>query len=138
VRAALEAIVGPVERVDVVRPGYTHSDRVVATLGDGRSVIAKRAVDETTAGWLRQEHCMYEALRGQEFVPELVGWVDGHLPVLALEDLSGAIWPPPWDGAQIDAVLSVLAALASCHAPEGLPPIRQRRAAGRRMASRRG
>jgi hypothetical protein len=121
VRAALEAIVGPVERVDVVRRGYTHNDRVVATLSDGRSVFAKRAVDETTAGWLRQEHRMYEALRREAFVPEVVGWVDGDLPVLVLEDLSGAIWPPPWDRGQIDAVLSVLAALAHCRAPEGLP-----------------
>jgi hypothetical protein len=97
VRAALEAIVGPVERVDVVRRGYTHNDRVVAMLSDGRSVFAKRAVDETTACWLRQEHRMYEALRREAFVPEVVGWVDGDLPVLVLEDLSGAIWAPPWD-----------------------------------------
>ena len=109
------------ERVDVVRRGYTHNDRVVARLSDGRSVFAKRAVDETTAGWLRQEHRMYEALSSEPFVPEVVGWVDGDLPILVLEDLSGAIWPPPWDTAQIDAVLSVLAALANCRAPEGLP-----------------
>jgi hypothetical protein len=33
----------------------------------------------------------------------------------------GAIWPPPWDRAQISVVLSVLAALARCRPPEGLP-----------------
>ena len=117
----LEAILGPVERVDVVTRGYTHNDRVVATLSDGRSVFAKRAVDETTAGWLRQEHRMYEVLCREAFVPEMVGWVDDDLPVLVLEDLSGAIWPPPWDRAKIDAVLSLLTTLAHCQAPEELP-----------------
>jgi hypothetical protein len=121
VREALEAIVGPVEHLDVVRRGYTHNERVVATLSDGRSVFAKRAVDETTAAWLRQEHRMYEAFRNEPFVPEVVGWVDDAFPVLVLEDLSDATWPPPWDRTQIDAVLSSLGELAHCQAPEWLP-----------------
>jgi hypothetical protein len=58
VRAALEAMLGPVEHMDVVRRGYTHNDCVVATLRDGRSVFAKRGFDEMTAGWLRREHQM--------------------------------------------------------------------------------
>lgn len=121
VKAALEAILGPVEHLEVVKRGYTHIERVVATLGDGRSVFAKRAVDETTATWLRQEHMMYEALRNEAFVPKVVGWADSDLPILLLEDLSDAIWPPPWDSAQIGAVLSALDELARCRAPEGLP-----------------
>ena len=114
-------MLGPVDRVHVVRRGYTHNDRVVAILRDGRSVFAKRAVDEMTAGWLRREHQMYEALRNEPFVPEVVAWVDDDLPMLVLEDLSDAIWPPPWDRAQVEAVLSILTDLSQCQAPEGLP-----------------
>lgn len=109
------------DHLEVVRRGYTNNERVVITLRDGRSVFVKRAVDETTAAWLRQEHRVYKALRNQAFVPDEVGWVDDELPVLLLEDLSDAIWPPPWDRAQIGAVLSTLGELARCHAPEGLP-----------------
>lgn len=121
VRAVLEAGLGPVERMHVVKRGYTHNDRVVATLRDGRSVFAKRAVDAMTAGWLRREHRMYEALRDERFVPDVVAWVEDDLPILVLEDLSDAIWPPPWDRAQVEAVLSVLTDLAQCRAPDGLP-----------------
>jgi hypothetical protein len=121
VRTALDVVVGPVERLDVVTGGYTHNVRVVATLRDGRSVFAKRAVDEVTAAWLRQEHRMYEALGDKPFMAELVGWIDSELPILVLEDLSAAIWPPPWDPAQVDAVLSTLTELADCQPPEGLP-----------------
>lgn len=120
-RALLEATLGPVEHMEAVRRGYTHNDRMVATLRDGRSVFAKRAVDEVTAGWLRREHQMYEALRNELFVPKVVAWIDHYLPILVLEDLSDATWPPPWDGAKVEAVLSILDDLAQCRAPEGLP-----------------
>ena len=91
VRAALEATLGPVEHMEAVTRSYTHSERMVATLKDGRTVFAKRAVDETTAGWLRREHQVYEALRSEMFVPKVVAWVDYDLPILVLEDLSDAI-----------------------------------------------
>lgn len=121
VRALLEATLGPVEHMEAVTRGYTHNDRMMVTLSDGRSVFAKGAVDEVTAGWLRREHQMYETLRNELFVPQLVAWVDHHLPILVLEDLCDAIWPPPWDRAKVAAVLSILDDLAQCHAPEGLP-----------------
>lgn len=120
-KAALEATLGPVEHMEAVTRGYTHNERMVVTLRDGRSVFAKRAVDEVTARWLRREHQMYEALRNEMFVPKAVAWVDCDLPILVLEDVSDAIWPPPWDRAKVDAVLSVLDELAQCQIPEGLP-----------------
>jgi hypothetical protein len=120
-RATLEALIGPVEYLSPVARGYTHNKRVVATLRDGHSVFAKQAVDEVTAVWLRREHQMYEALRGRSLVPDLLGWSDGELPILILEDLSGANWPPPWDRMQIDSVLSLLAEVADVQPPNGLP-----------------
>lgn len=121
VKEALESLVGPVRRLDRVSRGYTHNERVVATLSRGGTVFAKRAVDETTAAWLRQEHRMYEALSNRSFVPVVVGWADGERPLLVLEDLSGAVWPPPWDGALADAVLAVLEEVADSPAPAALP-----------------
>jgi hypothetical protein len=117
VKEALESLVGPVRRIDRVDRGYTHNERVVATLRRGGTVFAKQAVDETTAVWLRQEHRMYEALGHRTFVPAVLGWADGERPLLVLEDLSGAVWPPPWNPALVDAVLSTLATPV----PAGLP-----------------
>jgi hypothetical protein len=84
-------------------------------------VFAKRAVDDITADWLRREHQMYKTLAGTHITPELVGWIDGELPILVLEDLSEAIWPPPWDRDQIESVLSLLVDVARVVPPEGLP-----------------
>jgi Ser/Thr protein kinase RdoA (MazF antagonist) len=64
---------------------------------------------------------MYELLGGRNFVPDIVAWLDGDRPLLVLEDLSGATWPPPWNRAQIDSVLRVLGELATIQPPEGLP-----------------
>ena len=116
----LESVVGPVQHLDPVTRGYTHNKRVVATLRGGGSVFAKQAVDETTATWLRQEHRMYEVLGARPWLPEVRGFLDGEHPLLVLEDLSGAIWPPPWDRAQIDTVLGTLAAVAEVGAPPDL------------------
>ena len=57
--------------------------------GDG-VVINPSAVD-----WFRREFRTYQSLR-RPFLPELLGFSDdGEVPALALEDLSGAQWPPP-------------------------------------------
>jgi hypothetical protein len=120
-KEALEGLVGPVDRLTPVLRGYTPAERYVVSLSDGGSVFAKRAVDGATADWLRKEHQMYQVLSGRHIAPELVGWVEGDLPILVLEDLSEAVWPPPWDRAQIESVHSNLAAVANVVPPEGLP-----------------
>jgi hypothetical protein len=121
VRDVIESMVGPVLSLDPVTRGYTHNTRVVATLRDGGSVFAKQAVDDLTAAWLRREHQMYVALAGRSFVPDVLGWSDGERPLLVLEDLSGALWPPPWDPTRIEAVLSTLDDVAHCPPPDDLP-----------------
>jgi len=117
----IESLVGPVDRLTTVERGYTHNERAVVVLSDGSSVFAKRAVDEMTAEWLRREHQMYQLLAGKHLAPELVGWVDGELPMLVLEDLSEAVWPPPWNSMQVDAVRLALSEVASVDPPEDLP-----------------
>jgi thiamine kinase-like enzyme len=47
----------------------------------------------------------------------LVGWNDDELdPMLIIEDLSEACWPPPWDRRLIDIVLEQITALHSAKA----------------------
>jgi len=57
---------------------------------------------------LRRELAAYSRIRGP-FIPEFFGGLDeDDEPLLAIEDLSGARWPPPWDSASIDAVLDAI------------------------------
>jgi len=86
----------PVAWGPVTTGGYTPARRWVVTLESGRTAFVKVATDELTASWLRDEHLVYSMLRGAPFMPEYVGFYDdGAHPVLALEDLSAAEWPPP-------------------------------------------
>lgn len=102
--------------------GYTPAQRWVVEMADGRSVFVKAAVDDLTAARLRTEQRVYAALQAP-FMPSVLGWEAGERPILALEDLSDADWPPPWDGERVDAVLSTLADIAATSAPEWLPRV---------------
>jgi hypothetical protein len=42
-----------------VARGYTHAERWVVRMADGRSAFVKGAVDKDTAAWLRAEHRIY-------------------------------------------------------------------------------
>jgi hypothetical protein len=78
---------------------------------DERSAFVKIGATELTAGWTRDEHRNYLAIAGA-FMPRVLGFDDdGERPVLALEDLSAASWPPPWTRERVDAVLETLAAV---------------------------
>ena len=101
-----------------VTKGYTPAERWTVRFDDGSSAFVKAGVTEDTAGWLRKEHDIYERLAGAPFLAELRGWDDdGETPLLLLEDLSGAQWPPPWTGARIDAVLAALDAVHASSPP---------------------
>ena len=102
--------------------GYTPAERWVVTIAAGGSVFVKAAVDNVTAGWLRAEHRIYEALRAP-FQPALKAWDDGPRPIMILEDLSNASWPPPWDADRVDAVRDALAGIAATPPPAWLPPL---------------
>jgi hypothetical protein len=97
--------------------------RFVVDLLDGRAAFVKIAALDYTAEWLRDEHRVYEALDGLPFLPRALGWDDdGVAPALALEDLSGEAWPPPWDTVRTDAVLATLDAVHATTPPAGVPP----------------
>jgi hypothetical protein len=122
VQEEIERIVGArvtgLEHVD--GRGYTHAGRHRAFLDDGRTVFVKSAVDELSGGWLRTEIAVYTALRGS-FLPVFHGWAkhDG-LPLIVLEDLGDAHWPPPWRDGDVDAVRAALREIAASDPPAGL------------------
>jgi hypothetical protein len=124
-RARVERLLGEaVSRATRATRGYTPAGRWVVELADGRSAFVKAAVDDMTAGWLRSEHRIYATL-ARPFVPRLLGWdeADGP-PVLVLEDLSAAHWPPPWRPGDVDAVLRTLDDMHAVAPPDGLPALR--------------
>ena len=102
--------------------------RWIATDGDAasaavRSAFVKIGATELTADWLRTEHHNYGTLRGL-FLPEVLGFDDdGRRPVLALEDLSAADWPPPWSDSHVAAVLDALTAIHATPPPAHLTPV---------------
>ncbi|HEX4930295.1 MAG TPA: phosphotransferase [Gaiellaceae bacterium] len=114
---------------------YALGDRWLIRLDDGRTAFAKRAIGEPTAAWLRQEHDLYVAL-GASFMPGLLGWKDGSLPLLVLEDLSAATWPPPWAPGSVEAVLRTLEDVAATPPPAGLRRITDDPPAGWRDVAR--
>jgi hypothetical protein len=121
----LEALLGAraVSAEPVRGGGYTHNRRERVRLDDGRSVFVKAAVDDLSAGWLRLEHVVYANVEGT-FMPVCLGYDDkSGFPLLILEDLSEAYWPPPWREGDVERVRSTLAALAATRAPDGLTPI---------------
>jgi hypothetical protein len=112
----------PVAWGPVTTSGYTPARRWIVTLADGSTAFVKVATDEPTASWLRDEHLAYSVLRGASFMPGYLGWYDdGEAPVLALEDLSHATWPPPWTAEAIAAVRDALEKLHATPAYEDLP-----------------
>ncbi len=110
-RARAEAVLG--WRPAAWRPvhgGYTPARRYVVT-DAGRSAFVKVASNPTTADMLRREARTYGAVTGA-FMPRFIGWADdAETPLLVIEDLSEAFWPPPWTTARIDQVLAQIEAI---------------------------
>ena len=106
-----------------VRRGYTNTERWLVGLSDGRSVFVKVGVSEFTSREIRNEAHNLEQIRGARFAPMMIGWEDGDQPIIALEDLSHATWPPPWSPALIDRMRDALRALARYPVPEDTRPL---------------
>jgi hypothetical protein len=120
----VSAVVG--RELRALRPvetrGYAAAFHVIAEFEDGATAFVKAGAEEVTSGFLRDELRFYESVRAP-FMPELLGYDDGDPPLLVIEDLSGARWPPPWDGEAIAAVRETLAAVAATPPPDWVPPI---------------
>jgi hypothetical protein len=87
---------------------------------DAHSAFVKIGATDLTAGWTRAEHQNYLAIHGW-FMPRVLGFDDdGARPILALEDLSSAFWPPPWTAERVSAVLETLTAVHQTAPPPHL------------------
>jgi hypothetical protein len=93
-----------------VERGYTAAARHLVRNAD-RSAFVKCATTPTTAAMLGREIAVYRTLSGP-FMPRCFGSdADADAPLLVIEDLSEAFWPPPWDGRTVEIVLEQLSAL---------------------------
>jgi hypothetical protein len=102
--------------------GYTPAARYVVAAGARRAFV-KIATNPITRQMLRGEARAYEVLGGP-FIPAFHGWSDDPIsPLLVIEDLSGAVWPPPWTPWRIDLVVEAAAALHATSA--ALPTLSQ-------------
>ena len=109
------------------RGGYSGAGRWVVALSGGSTAFVKVGLHDHTRDRLRAEADLYRQLQS-DFTPQLLGFEDHpEHPVLVLEDLSDATWPPPWDRHQIDSVLSTLERVASSTLPEGLHSLEEYR-----------
>ena len=94
-----------------VHGGYTPAARYCVSRG-ALSAFVKVATTPTTARMLRGELAAYAAVEGR-FMPHYFGGEDhAARPLLVIEDLSEARWPPPWTDA---AVADTLAAVEAMH-----------------------
>lgn len=89
-------------------------------LADGRTAFVKHALTADAVGWLRDERRVYESVHGS-FMPAYFGaYDDAGTTLLVIEDLSRAVWPPPWSADRIEAVLASLDALHGSTPPASL------------------
>jgi hypothetical protein len=70
------------------------------------SFFAKIGTTPFTSQCLQREIHVYNRVSGA-FMPQLIAWEDrASAPILILEDLSAAQWPPPWDARRVELVLA--------------------------------
>ena len=122
----IERAVGqPIVHMRRVERGYSIALRLVVTLADGTAMFAKVATTPDIAAWLRREQQVYTSLSGT-FLPAYLGWDDhdGEMPLLLLEDLSAARWPPPWRPGDVERVREALHMVAEQRLP-GLPHVEE-------------
>jgi len=91
-----------------IKGGYTAAVRYVVRSAD-TSAFVKIATTPLTAAMLRREIHAYGILSGAACCARLMGWQDDDRnPLLVIEALSGAYWPPPWNDARVAAVLDAI------------------------------
>lgn len=99
----------------VVRAGYSLNEHWTANFADGTSAFLKLARIDPSPQWLRDEAAILSTVQGRS-APRFIAFEDGTEPLLVLEDLMPARWPPPWHEGDVEAVLAALAEVAQARA----------------------
>jgi SAM-dependent methyltransferase len=109
----VEALVGA--RVTEARRatgGYSLAERWTLRLDSGEKVFAKMAPTDELAIFLRSEHRNMTSFDA-DFRCDVIAFQDGDRPLLILEDLSHAYWPPEWRPGDVDRVRATLRRVAA-------------------------
>jgi Phosphotransferase enzyme family len=91
----------------VVRKGYSMNEHWTVVFADGTNAFLKCGHIPPSPEWIRDEYALFQAVRGP-FMPMFLAFEDGDRPLLVLEDLMPAYWPPPWREGDVDLVLAAL------------------------------
>ena len=97
----------------VMRKGWTRNEHWTVRFADGTQAFLKTGTIDPSPGWIRDEHRILTALGDVPFGPRLLAFEDGDAPLLVLEDLVPAYWPPPWRDGDVELVLATLAEVAA-------------------------
>ena len=100
----------------VLRKGYSLNEHWTVRFADGTRAFLKTGTIDPSPGWIRDEHRILTTLGDVPFAPRLLAFEDGDAPLLVLEDLMPAYWPPPWRDGDVHLVLATLAEVAASHA----------------------
>lgn len=115
-------------KIREVRRGYSGAGRYVVACEDGVSRFVKVGRTGPTREMVRAEARFYQSFQ-TDFTPRLIAFEDdADQPLLVMEDLSHAIWPPPWRAEDIEQTLATLDRIARSTPPEHLPFLKEHRA----------
>lgn len=95
----------------VVRVGWSLNEHWTVDFANGLHGFLKTGRLAPSPAWIRDEARILENVKGP-FAPRLVAFEDGDAPLLVLEDLMPARWPPPWRAGDVDLVVSTLQEVA--------------------------
>lgn len=107
----------------LVEGGYSGAERWIVALENDVTVFVKMGIYDHTRHQVREEARFYQTFH-EAFTPRFLGFEDhAESPLLILEDLSHATWPPPWTEDQIERVVATLEQVASSPPPDYLPSL---------------
>ena len=113
IRARIDALLGArtVEH-QPTEGGYSPAARWRVRTAGGERAFVKMPRNEHSLRAIRTESGVLQTLadRGLDFAPRFIAFEDDPVqPLLVIEDLGDARWPPPWDEALVDRVRDTLA-----------------------------
>jgi hypothetical protein len=104
----------------VASRGYSLNDHWTVLLENATRAFLKEGSIEPSPEWVRDEERVFRAVSGP-FMPRFITFEDGERPLLVLEDLMPARWPPPWLPGDVETVLAALDEVSSAQIDGELP-----------------